>query len=415
MNPLSCLSIGPLMAASLLAGEPELVDAGFLSRIRTEAATHHPSTTASSLKIAAAADDLRSVRLWNDPTIGLIIMAAERARRRDEGDVRLSVQQTLPRPGMYEATRAKADALRMVEVEASRTRRLGISAESATDVIELALADEAIALQTAQLGWLAKMAENAKQRAANPDGSSLEALRLDVELAKETQILEAAKRSRTSLAQQLNLKLGRAMESPWPPLKLPDSAAPSPLASAEIARIPYANPLVRSMRATASAARSDTRVADREKLPVFSLGLESGIYSGGGLRDVSLGLNMTLPWFNEASYDAKVSAAMNRERAAGQGIETARLEIAAKVLSVATEAANAAAQAKAYSGGIHDQALQASRTAEAAWISSKASLTDLLDANRTLLSIRLEQRRFIAMQLAALEELNQLVPPAKPN
>ncbi len=50
------------------------------------------------------------------------------------------------------------------------------------------------------------------------------------------------------------------------------------------------------------------------------------------------------------------------------------------------------------------------KTIEAAWISSKAPLTDLLDASRTLFAIRLEQRRLIAMQQAALEELHTLVP-----
>ncbi|OYV04841.1 MAG: hypothetical protein CFE26_14750 [Verrucomicrobiales bacterium VVV1] len=415
MNPLSCLSIGLLMAGSLPASEPELVDAGFLSRIRAEAANHHPSTTSARLKASAATDDVRAVRLWDDPTVGLSLMATERARRRDDGDVRLSFEQPIPRPGTYEATRAKAEALRNVEVEGSRSARLGISAEAAQSVIELALADEAISIQASQLDWLSTMAGNAKQRAANPDGSAVDSLRLEVEFAKETQVLAAAKRSRDGLAQRLNLKLGRSLETPWPTLKLQNSPPPSPLASSEIARIPYANPQVRAMRASASAAHAETRLADREKQPALSVGLETGLYSGGDFRDATVGLRMTLPWFNEPSYNAKVSAAQNRERSADQDIETTRLDVASKVIFAATEAANAAAQARAYSGEIHDRAVQATRAIESSWISSKATLTDLLEANRTLLSIRLEQRRFIAMQLAALEELNLLVPPAKPN
>lgn len=415
MNPLSCLSISLLMAGSLSASEPELVDAGFLSRIRTEASNHHPSIASANLKVSAAADEIRVVRLWNDPMVGLSLNAAERARRRDDGDVRLSFEQTLPRPGMYEANLAKAEALRKAEVEGSRSTRLGISAEAARSVIELALADEAISIQTTQLDWLASMAGNAKQRAANPDGSAIDALRLEVEFAKETQVLEAAKRTRNSLAQQLNLTLGRSLEASWPTLKLQNSPPPSPLASSEIARIPYTNPQVRSMRATASAAHAETRIADRERQPALSVGVETGLYSGGDFRNAAVGLKITLPWFNEPSYNAKISAAQKRERSADLDTETARLLVASKVLSAATEAANAAAQARAYSGEIHDRAVQATRSIEGSWISSKATLTDLLDANRTLLSIRLEQRRFIAMQLAALEELNLLVPPAKPN
>jgi outer membrane protein TolC len=87
-----------------------------------------------------------------------------------------------------------------------------------------------------------------------------------------------------------------------------------------------------------------------------------------------------------------------------------RREVAAMVLSAVTEAANAAAQSRAFSGEIHEKARQTTKSIEAAWISSKAPLTDLLDAARMLFSVRLEQRRMIAMQLAALEELHTLVP-----
>ena len=117
-----------------------------------------------------------------------------------------------------------------------------------------------------------------------------------------------------------------------------------------------------------------------------------------------------LPWFNDHSYNASIAAARSRQLAATIDVETLRREVATDVLTSATEAANAAAQARAYSGEIHTKALLASRSIEAAWISSKAPLTDLLDASRSLFAIRLEQRRFIAMQLAALEQLYVLVP-----
>jgi outer membrane protein, heavy metal efflux system len=119
---------------------------------------------------------------------------------------------------------------------------------------------------------------------------------------------------------------------------------------------------------------------------------------------------MSLPWFNDPSYQAKINAAKSRELSATRDVEAMRREVAAMVLTAVTEASNAAAQARAYSGEIHEKAVTASKSIEASWISSKAPLTDLLDSARTLFSIRLEQRRMTAMQLAALEELHTLVP-----
>lgn len=402
---------GLFVAGSLLqAQEIKLVDEHFLSALRIEAARKHPSAIAAKFKSAAAGYDVRAVRLWNDPKVGLGFMAAERAMRADEGDVMLSLEQPFPKPGMFEAQRRKAEALGRAELQNSRTSSLAAGAEAARSAIEVALADESISLQQSQIIWITAMTENAKQMAAGPMGSSTDALRMETELAKENQMLDAARRSREGYAQKLNLTLGRPLDARWPTLKLPATPPPVPLAQAEIARIPYVNPRVRAMREMVGAANAETRVADRERQPEFAVAIDTRLYSAGDIRSTTVGVTMNLPWLNDSSYQAKVDAAKNRELAAGHDVETLRREVAAMVLTAVTEATNAAAQARAYSGEIHEKAIKATQTTEAAWISSKTPLTDLLDSSRSLFSIRLEQRRFTAMQLAALEELQTLVP-----
>lgn len=400
-----------IVAGSLLhAQDTKILNESFLSVLRSEAASSHPASAAAKLRVNASAQDVRAVRLWNDPMVGLSLMAADRAMRADQGDIVLGFEQTLPKPGLYDANRKKAEAMRRVEVETSRSSSLEVGAMAVKNAIELALTDEAITLQASQLQWLGNMAQNARERAANPDSSSIEALRLESEMARETQVLEAAKRTRTSIAQKLNLSLGRPLESPWPALRLPASPLPVPVAVSEIARIPNANPKVRAMKETASAAKAETRVTERERLPEISVGLDAAAYSGGDLRSSTLGVKMTLPWLNDSSYSARTDAARIREKSAIADIETLRREIAGSVLTVIADAANAAAQAHAYSGDVYNRTLQATQTIEASWISSKSPLTDLLESNKMLFSIRLEQRRFIAMEQAALEELNLLVP-----
>jgi outer membrane protein, heavy metal efflux system len=386
------------------------LDSQFLFSLRSEAVKNHPATVAAKLRAHAAARDVRGVRLWDDPSIGLSLMAADNAKRRDDGDVRLSYDQPLPKPGLFQANLTKADALNRAEFEKSVSTSYEIGAAAAKDAIELALADESVFLQSAQIQWLQTMAENARQMALNPGATSIDALRLESELAKESQILAAARRSRASLAQRLNLRLGRTLDSAWPILKLPSNPSPAPIAASEIARIPKANPKLRSMREMAAAAGADVRIADRERQPQFSIGVDANFYARRDFRSTSIGLKMSLPYFNRSSYDAKTQSSQLREKAAIKDIESTRLEIAAAVVAAVAEAANNAAQARAYAGEIYQRSLQATQAVEGAWISSKSSLTDLLDANRALFSIRLEQRRFVAMQQVALEELNLLVP-----
>ena len=402
---------GLAVAGGLLqAGEPQLLNDVYLARLRVEASRGHPSAAAAQLRAAAAGQDVRAVRLWDDPMVGLGLMAAQKSMRADQGDIIVGVEQALPKPGMYDAKRRQAEAIHRAEEASFSAAALTVSAVAARDAIELALADESITLQQTQVRWLAAMTENARQRAADPMGSSVDALRMETELAKETELLGAARRSRDGFAQKLNLTLGRRLDSAWPALRLPATPPPVPLAPAEIARIAHANPKVRAMREMAGAADQETRIAERERLPGVSLGIDANVYSGGEWRSTTVGVKMNLPWFNERPYQASIAAARSRQLAASHDVETLRKEIASDVLTSATDAANAAAQARAYGGEIHAKALQASQSTEAAWLSSKAPLTDLLDANRQLFSIRLEQRRFIAMQLAALEQLHSLVP-----
>jgi outer membrane protein TolC len=412
MKSLLSIFTGLIVAGTLLrAQETKLVDRNFLSALRTEAARNHPAVIAGKYKAAAASQDTRSVRLWNDPMVGFGLMGASKMMRADDGDIMFGIEQALPKPGMFEAQRSKAEAMGRAERQNSVTTSLAAGAEGTQSAIEIALADESIRLQQSQIDWLTAMAENARQMAADPTGSGSDALRMETELAKEKQMLDAARRTREGYAQKLNLTLGRPLDSPWPALKLPATPPPVPVAQAEIARIPHANPRVRAMREMAGAANAETRMADRERLPEFAVGVDTQLYSGtGDVRSTTLGLKMSLPWFNDPSYQAKINASKTRELAATQDVETVRREIAAMVLTAVTEAANAAAQARAYSGEIHDKAQAASKSIEAGWISSKAPLTDLLDSSRTLFAIRLEQRRMIAMQLAALEELQTLVP-----
>ena len=412
MHPIFQFLTGLAVSGSLLhAGESQLLSDGFLSKIRTEAARSHPSAVAGKAKAAAAIHDVRAVRLWNDPMVGFGFMAADEMMQMDDGDLMLGIEQVLPKTGMFDAERRRMEAMGRAETQNARGSSIAAGAEAARAAIELALSDESIRLQQSQITWLAAMAENSKQMAADPMGSSTDALRMETELAKEQQMLDAARRTREGFAQKLNLTLGRPLDAPWPDMKLPDKPPPVPLATAEIARIPHANPKVRAMTEMAGAAKEEIRIADHERLPEFAVGIDTRIYSDtGDVTSTTFGVKMSLSWFNDHSYQAKIDAAKSREVSAGLDVETMRREVAAMVLTAVTEAANAAAQARAFSGEIHEKALKATQTTEAAWISSKAPLGDLLDSARTLFAIRLEQRRMIAMQLAALEELQTLVP-----
>ena len=400
-----------LAGGFLHAAEPKLLDHNRLDTIRAEAARHHPAVQAAVSREEAAIEDIRAVRLWDDPTVGIGFMAARRPQmRREEGDLQLGIEVPFPKPGLYAANLAKTEALRRVETEQARAADISSGTEATMLAIELALADEIVRLSSGEFEWLREMETNAEQMAFDPSSTGIDSIRLASERVKLEENIASSKRTREALAGQLNVVMGKPLAYHWPSFRLPASAPPVPAAAAEVARIPFANPKVRAMKEMAGAAHAEIRIADRERLPSFSAGIETRGYSQDGYRGTTLGLKMSVPWFNRENNQAKVDAAELRSDAAFTDIETVRREIAALVIAAATDAANAAAQARAYGGEIRTKATEATESVQASWITSKAPLTDLLETRRLLFSVDLEQRRQIAMQLAAIEKLNLLVP-----
>lgn len=407
------ITLGAFVATSLFlqAGQTRTLDQSLLRQIRAEAARNHPAVTAGEKSTRAAQTDVQAVRLWDDPTLGVGFMGASRAMRRDDGDLMLGVEQPLPKPGLYAAKRRKAEALARAEKETTQRSAKEAANLAAKAAIELALADESIAIEEKQIEWLRAMVKSAQEKAANPDASAADALRLETELAKEEAFLDSNRRTRKGLAEELNITLGRSIKSSWSTLRLPAGPVAVPIVSAEIARIPHANPEVRALREKASAAAAEVRIADRERLPQVSLGVDTATDSSrGDVRSSAVGVKLTLPWFQRKAYQAEVDAAQSRASAADSQVDVLEREIATQVTSHITSADSAATQARAYSGKIRDKAEEAATSIEEAWTTSKASLTDVLDANRALFSIRLEQRRLVATQLVALEDLQALVP-----
>src|SRR6478752_10404900 len=132
MNPLPSILTGLLVAGSFLhAQEVRILNEDFLSGLRRDAALTHPSADAARQRAAAAGHDARAVRLWDDPMVGLGFMAAEKMMRADDGDIIVSFEQPLPKPGMFDARKRKAEAMRRAETENSRSPALAAGAEAA--------------------------------------------------------------------------------------------------------------------------------------------------------------------------------------------------------------------------------------------------------------------------------------------
>ena len=400
-----------VLAPTARAQTPRLLDAVYLDALRAEVRTNHPTVAAAQARVQAAESGVRAVRLWEDPMAGLGIMAAERDMRRDDGDIIVMAEQALPRRKLYEARKARATAERSIFEAETRSAALTLETLVAQAVIELALMDEMLAIQTNQLAWLESMAANAREKLKDPMGNVSEPLRIESEVAQERQKIDSTRRQRVRLMQQLNILLGRAADSSWPVLRLPESASLTPALAEELSRLFQVNPMLQAMLNTTNTAKSEIEIAKRERSPMFSVGFESSVYSGGDFRQATVGAKMTLPWFNNSVYRANTERARQQQVAAEREVEALGRKLRGEIVAAHTEAENSAHQAGTFSTEVIPRAQKAAESTQNAWISSKASLLEVLESQRGLLNARLEERRFVAAHRAALEALRSIVPP----
>lgn len=390
------------------------VSQAFLDRLIQEARASHPTMQAAQARTEAATAAIGAVRLWEDPQLGLGLTAARRSMRKDDGDVQIGVEQMLPRRGLYDAMKRQAVAQQQVLSATGKQTALTLGVAVSQAVLELALADDVIVLQTENLEWLRTIVKTAAERAKNPDANAAESLRLESELALRTQSLAVMVRQREQFTASLNVLLGRHADAAWPALALTDASLELASASALKAQLEHSNPQLAAMRHQVTGAQAEADAAREKRKPIFSLGVQTDSYSGGDFRDAMFALKVTLPWLHRAAYDADIARADKLHVAAQNDLAAQQRELYMQVLKLDTEARNSQQTVQSYTRDVLPKAEQAVTALQNAWVSSKATLLEVLDARRTLLEARQEQKRALAAGQVAAQALTAITGKSTP-
>lgn len=398
------------LAVSAAEDTPATITSTWIGRLAQEAVASHPSIQAARARTEAATAAIGAIRLWQDPQLGLGTLFASQMNRQGNGDISVGIDQMLPRPKLYQAEkrRAVADELTLKASRQQTANELGLMV--AQDVLELALADEVVRLQSENVRWLQTIVKTAEERAKSPDATATETLRLESELAVQTQTLEAAKRQRAQYAATLNLLLGRATGSAWQPLALPVKTQEISSAIALKVRLERDNPKLAALRHQVTGAQAEADAAREKRKPAFSVGVQVNAYSAGNSRDVMtmLTVGMNLPWFNRSAYKADIARAESQRAAAQGDLAAEQRMLYTQLTLLMTEAENNRRLAAAYTSEVLPKTEKTVETLQNAWVSSKATLLEVLEARRALLQARQEQKRALAAQNVAAQSLSAL-------
>ncbi len=411
------LSVTPLAAAdphsdtSPAVGPSTPVTLEWIEAQSATLNTNHPALKAARARFDAANSQAAGTRRFADPTVRLggSVFDERHMMARDEGNLVYGLEQKLPVLGKESAARAQAEA--EAGVAGTRVESLfqQLRMDLARTVLDAALADETVRIDTEDLAWIDLAVRTAESRFQSNQGTSVEVLRLQNERTRRvTQLANDRQRAAAARA-WVNHALGREPLSEVPAFVLPE-IAPSLESTPDLLKRATANgPLLRELDRERRAAAATVESTRRSSRPDLAVGIEGREYAGdAGFRNGTLTLSLNLPWWNRAAYRRDLERDRSRLRAVEQDSADAALSLRNELHHELIEISNARREALASRDELLPRTEQAVTAAMTAWTSNRGLLGDVLDARRMRLETRLGLARAIAEQWTRIHVLSRL-------
>ena len=173
--------------------------------------------------------------------------------------------------------------------------------------------------------------------------------------------------------------------SPWPTLKSSQSTAQ---ASNTLEAWVDQRPAVMAAQARVTAAQAGLSLALAQKKSDITWGGSADHFPGTSNRLLELRMQMPLQW--GYGYEGEIARADALYQQAQEWLEKTRLSARTELLTLVQAWQSASARSASYDKDILPQAVRVAGQAELAYSKGALSLTDLLDARRTLRATQLE-------------------------
>jgi outer membrane protein, heavy metal efflux system len=263
------------------------------------------------------------------------------------------------------------------------------------------------------LGFLEKLArtQNEVGKATLQDvlRSQIEQERLRTEIAN----LED---SRNPLLAQFKGALGLDPAAPDPPLPAVFASTAIDLSAPDLfERVLARNPRLRAMEAEIRMADASIRVAQRGRIPYFSLGIEADIKPSPWMWRPQVGV--TLPIWRD-KIAAQIAGAQASRRAAQARLSAEQIMLAVDFAERAFMVRESERNLSLLRERLLPRAEESLQVARAGYAANRVDFINLIDAERTLLEFQLAEVEAQTQRELALAELSLLIfaepPPGAP-
>jgi outer membrane protein TolC len=274
------------------------------------------------------------------------------------------------------------------------------------ELLAAALAERVVEIGEQDQGWLEETSKAVEAKYRDGQAALADSLQMQNELAERGDRLRTDRHLAAHEEFNLNRLLNRAVDAPWPPLRLPPPA-PATSFSARLLALALANePKLKVMSQEIKQAEADAELTRRMRLPDVSFGVEGRQYSGdGGFREGDFTLRFPLPWFNREKYRKDYERDQERQKSAEQERQEQVWMVRERLHHLSVEIDASRREALLYGGEITTRAAQALASRLSDWETGHGALRDALDARRMLLDSELMSARAVAEENEMLAEL----------
>jgi outer membrane protein TolC len=400
-------TVGTLLAESNLPSTNVVqVTPAFINALADEARTNNPALKSAEARVNAARADEQTVRTWEDPTVRIGKMGAERSIRAEDGDLIYGVEQKLPLFGKPRASRRVTEVGTKVEQANADFQFQQLRKEIAQNVFKTALANRTLEITQQDLAWLDTMLAVAEQRYELGQATQFDVLRMQNERSKRVEQLKTDSQMLEHERVNLNRLLNRNLQAPWPMLELPPVAPPVFYNEQLVKLAVKYEPKLKMMRRQIEQASASAEKTQRERYPDFAVGTEIRNYTGNGeFRQGMVTLSFNVPWGNRKKYDAAIKRDEAKKEAIEFDVADYELAIRNEIHSLTQKIDAARREAVLYRDQILPRSQTAIDSARAGWESNVGMFRDVLDARRMLLDAQLMSARAISEQYQMMSEL----------
>jgi len=367
-----------------------------------QAATGRTELAAVAAETEAAVTEAEQAGAWPNPAAFLRMEAAPRDGDTWAGSERIvGLSQELPLSGRTGASRAVAEARADLARESGVLAGRVVEARVRTAFASALHAQDALTLRQEAVAATGRLHDLVSRRSEAGDTAVADRRRARMELGiAEAELLRAQARVSTTRA-ELAAAIGSKGALAATLVGSPTTSADVPALGDLLATV-QAAPRVRM--GAGLVAEQKARITEASRLRWPDLEVEAGLRTAPDGDSFDAGVRLSLPLFDRGG--ARVSAARAGAAAADHRRRAAEHDLEAQVHEAHAELATSVAELSVYDEIVVPEASAALRSAEAAYTTGDADLTDVLQITRDWIEARQARLdRILAVSLARAELL----------